>query len=737
MKKEQEFKLKLDASDFDNKIAKANVKLQQEKDKIKDITKAIKELKRESGARKDLVIEKAKAEQNVKALKKEVKDYQKEVDKTAQKSKIAWGSIAAGIGLVIAASIKLIGLSNKQEDAEKGLDFMLGKRSQKYKDIAKQMQKQYNVGDEIIMQNMRLALSMGVSEKNLIRVTEGALGLSKALGGRVGVNMATRMLTNAIEEQDFTLLNTYIPAMKTAGTTAEKNAILNDLLTKSMGFASDQTKTFAGETEALKLALSDMGETIGDEIKQSIGSPGGVGLIGGFSRFFNMAIEGFRIIGTNIGKWLEGVISIEEKFFTSIFHTMNAVISTFNNGFQTVYNIGYDTFENLGKQIFDLLHGGDSSKSYVDIWTNNFKKGFNTIKSDWNIATNSIKKNVKELDFEFLKFDATLGATKEKVEAVGDGAIESGKKTVKMTKEQIAKEKEYQTELKKTADMIAKWAADPAAGIGGNFPELPSWMNPEKTEEIKQSWQDTTDFILDQGMQLGNIFTEMNNREIQEVDNKYNAEKQKYADMLERNLISKEDYDKEIEKLDNKAAKEKTKLLKKQQKIDIAMATMSTAQAVLSAFTAKDNLFSWQMWTQAALAGALGAAQIATIASQEFAKGGLPENALGGLSSNPNENVALVDRNTGKPFATMSSKEPIMGMGIANNPIGMSEASDLNEKYGGRAFAPSSNTVTNNNTTTREKVVVGGELRMDGNDLVAQINQMQGDQIRAGEDIWQ
>jgi len=474
------------------------VDINTSKDKIKELNKGIKELKG-TGAGKDLVIIKAQEEQKLKAMNAELKKTEKQLKQTGEQGKTSMMNLYAGYqlakeGATILYSIgkKLIGLSNTQEDAERGLTFMLGNRAQKYKDLAKQMQLQYNVGDEVIMQNMQLALSMGVQEKNLEKVTRGGIALSKALGGRVGMNMATRMLTNAIEEQDFTLLNTYIPAMKSAGTNIEKNIILNDLLTKSMGFAEDQTKTFAGQTEALSLAIGDMGEKIGDEIKKTIGSPGGVGIIGLFSEFFVYSLAKLRHIGINWGIFALNIVESMKWVADSITISAKAGFDAWNTA-----------FGGLGKGLSDFMESGD----FRDIG-----KGLG--EGIFNGVNDGIEK-IKTIEAPTLKgFEEWVdpNKVKEKTKAIDEQA-ESIKKVV--------------TELKAYSDTFRELNADEIGRlkqvvqaveeIGNEYEKLP-----EVQLKVQESYMETTDFMLSQALVVGSIMSELNNREMQEINDKYN-----------------------------------------------------------------------------------------------------------------------------------------------------------------------------------------------------------------------
>jgi hypothetical protein len=238
----------------------------------------------------------------------------------------------------------------------------------------------------------------------------------------------------------------------------------------------------------------------------------------------------------------------------------------------------------------------------------------------------AIQKEEKELKKELSDFDKDVADEEKRLWDISQKEYEERAKKVKeYTETEAEAQRKIRDEQQKTADKNAELTEKQIE----NGKKLIA-----SAEEQAEAQRDLYFKMANNALQIG---TELNRAELQDVDNKYKEEADKYAEMLEKNQITKEEYDTAIKKLENKAAKEKTKILKQQQKIDIAMAVVSTAQATLNAFNSKDAIFMWQKITYAALAAALGAAQISTIAKQKFQEGGLavgPSHSEGGIQGN-------------------------------------------------------------------------------------------------------
>lgn len=163
--------------------------------------------------------------------------------------------------------------------------------------------------------------------------------------------------------------------------------------------------------------------------------------------------------------------------------------------------------------------------------------------------------------------------------------------------------------------------------------------NKRKMESDKQRMENAKESLSKAGETLGEINSltkaifdgKMSNVEKEEeaLDEQYEADKERIESLNEAGVISKEEADQRMAALEeSKAAKEaeleekKKKIKEKQAKIDkansIVQATISTALAVMNALSTVQPFPA--AIAMAAVAGAMGAMQIATIAAQPLPK---------------------------------------------------------------------------------------------------------------------
>ena len=163
--------------------------------------------------------------------------------------------------------------------------------------------------------------------------------------------------------------------------------------------------------------------------------------------------------------------------------------------------------------------------------------------------------------------------------------------------------------------------------------------NKRKMESDKQRMENAKESLSKAGETLGEINSltkaifdgKMSNMETEEeaLDEQYETDKERIESLNEAGVISKEEADQRMAALEeSKAAKEaeleekKKKIKEKQAKIDkansIVQATISTALAVMNALSTVQPFPA--AIAMAAVAGAMGAMQIATIAAQPLPK---------------------------------------------------------------------------------------------------------------------
>ena len=181
----------------------------------------------------------------------------------------AFSPIGLAIGgmLTVLSVKKILSLTAAQEQAVNDLESAIAssgqsteKWSKKLQDVASSIQKITIYGDEALMPVMALGLNMGIGADKMEESTKAAIGLSKAFG----IDLKTSMKMVALAMQgEFTLLQRYVPELRSVSTEAEKLAIFQKLVAAGFQQAQAETKTASGQYQQLKNELGDLGELVG------------------------------------------------------------------------------------------------------------------------------------------------------------------------------------------------------------------------------------------------------------------------------------------------------------------------------------------------------------------------------------------------------------------------------------------------------------------------------------------
>ena len=194
-----------------------------------------------------------------------IKDFQTNMRKasaTMQKAGAQMKSMGKSMSMYVTAPIVAMGAASlaafdKQAQAEAKLAAQVrlnGKSVEatmaNYKQFASSLQAITTVGDETTLGLMQMAETMQAS--NVEKATEGAIGLSKALG--VDLQAAMKMVVLA-QNGEYTMLNRYVPALRNASTETEKAAIVNKLYADGLAIAKAEALNGLGPLKQLKNTL--------------------------------------------------------------------------------------------------------------------------------------------------------------------------------------------------------------------------------------------------------------------------------------------------------------------------------------------------------------------------------------------------------------------------------------------------------------------------------------------------
>lgn len=145
-----------------------------------------------------------------------------------------------------------------------------------------------------------------------------------------------------------------------------------------------------------------------------------------------------------------------------------------------------------------------------------------------------------------------------------------------------------------------------------------------KAELIKQIRSDLYSFESELASDFGTIVNNINQAQLQEYQDKANKEQEVLNAQFESGLITRADYDQKTKTLEDKRRKEEAELRRKafeqEKQLSLIKIAISTAQGIANALEGDPYTVAYRV----AFAAAIGAAQLAAVASQptpKFAKG--------------------------------------------------------------------------------------------------------------------
>lgn len=244
-----------------------------------------------------------------------------------------------------------------------------------------------------------------------------------------------------------------------------------------------------------------------------------------------------------------------------------------------------------------------------------------------------------------------------------------------LSKEGITIQEKEQAQSKYSQDTI-KLAQDTAdkindinEGIKSPIPETPQ----AKIDSAVAMASKYVDAIASLYNQLSNVIQTATENQFgvrqDKIDEAYRLEKESLEGALEEERVSREQYDADIERLDQKRFEEEKQLRKEQfeisKKLQISNAIIQGAQAVLAAFSSGAAVPIAGITLgpiNAAIAGAIAAAQLAVIANQQFtaAEGGVvPGYGPGNIDSVPSllaPGEAVINSQSAQMFPNLLSQ---------------------------------------------------------------------------------
>ena len=246
-------------------------------------------------------------------------------------------------------------------------------------------------------------------------------------------------------------------------------------------------------------------------------------------------------------------------------------------------------------------------------------------------ALEQLRKDLNEVDSVIVRLKGTLQGKKE---------------------EDAAKKVTEQQDRRKNVDILGFSAAE--------WEEM--WKNLNSTEGIIKGVSMSIQSMANAFQRFSQLQQALNEKEMRKFSENQEKKKKALLVQLNQGLISQEQYQKGIQSLEDETAEKKRQIQRRAAKAEkaanIANAISGTAMAVVNALYSAPWPFNLVL---AGIVGAMGAAQIATIAAQpipEFAQGGYTGNGIG----NP-------DRTGFRPTGIVHEGEYVTPKWMLQNPV--------------------------------------------------------------------
>lgn len=196
-------------------------------------------------------------------INKRIDAFGKRIEGVSRTARRGLLGLAGAFGAVTYASME-------QEKADRALSEAL-KATGQYTDanyeslraMAGELQNVTIYGDEFIQNLQAQALNLGIQHDQLGEVTRGAIGLATALD----MDLKTALRYTALAMQgEYTMLQRYIPELRTAETEAEKLAIVQRMMAQGFEQAKGRAETLSGRLAQLKNRFGDLLQAVGQAI---------------------------------------------------------------------------------------------------------------------------------------------------------------------------------------------------------------------------------------------------------------------------------------------------------------------------------------------------------------------------------------------------------------------------------------------------------------------------------------
>ena len=535
------------------------------------------------------------------------------------KSAIKAGAAFFGARALINGMKQSVELAGIQEQAEKRLEVALGKRSQALLDQASALQQQTTFGDEAIL-GVQASISAFVkSEEQIKKATSATLDMAVAMG--MDLKSAGDLIAKTLGSSTNALSRYGIQVEGAVGSQERLESLTNNIAKLFGGQASAQADTFAGSIEQMQNAIGDTGEVLGKLFQPAIQSS--AKSLKTFAENFgdtlttiskiDLAKTGKNFLKSTdaLMKAVKGLIRITFDFLPDIFKASlnkmlpisKKIFTAFVDGVKEVALIAFEPFA------IAISHVGERIKQGFTVIINGLIGGVNTLIEKVNLVGTKLGfDEIPQVNLlDNVQVDPLLDKLKEakisKFLVPEGGEIDTTQEFLDASKEimttylediKVLKEEEKNSELETHIEVENQ--------------KLEASKNTLK-ELSKEEKQKIANFkkTFDAGVQFANSL-EKHRKQIR--DNEMNAEIQAVL----KSQMTEEQKESAIANIKEKFKQKDIADARRMKGIRKAEAVINTAVAVTEALP---------NFLKAGFIAAKGAAEVAIIEAQQFAKGGI------------------------------------------------------------------------------------------------------------------
>jgi hypothetical protein len=481
------------------------------------------------------------------------------------------------VGGAVALFDKFFGKTIIQEKAERKLEQALGKTSSALLNHASALQKVTTFGDESIISAQALLGAFIKDEEQIKLATEATLDLASAKG--IDLKSAADLVSKTLGSTTNSLSRYGIKVEGAVGSTRRLESLTGSIAKLFGGQARAEADTFGGSVEQLSNVAGDASEALGKVLQPVI----------------KILVDDFTILAEKSTNFFKSLSEFDTETMVRQFEELGLA----NENLIALKTISM--FERLGFEQDKISNKINKTLSSNELLARSFRGIVDVKYNEWiKAGYSSFEKAVLPLE----NYDKMQKRVNDRIASLTESLM--GKTQAQM----MASQGEIQ-ELKILTELSTMF------------------------EKYKQNVEDTTSAIaklVEGGTVTAINFTQLINEAemvanaIKGVADAYmnmelqNLKQNKEADLAAANNIrSEKKRAKEIDKINKEAAKEEAKIRKRNQAFRIMDAISNTAVGITKAM----ELPTPTNFIMAALIGAQGALQVATLKAQKFERGGM------------------------------------------------------------------------------------------------------------------